>query len=183
MSRTIHVDLFSPSSIDAAIRELRDYQKWVESKAVELRKRVAQLIRDRAEPVFQSAIADYTFLVRRDGKWESDSPVIGGVTVSVENNGDISLVITSGKDAVFIEFGAGIHYNGSVGSSPHPLGAGLGYTIGSYGENGAKEAWGFYGDDGELHLTRGVPASMPLYNAMMAVVNEIVDIAREVFST
>lgn len=174
MSRTIHVDLLSPSSIDAAIRELRDYQKWVESKAVELRERVAYFIAKDASAVFNTATADDLL---------GEGVVTGSVEVTVNNDGDISLVIANGKDAVFMEFGAGIYHNGSVGSSPHPLGAGLGYTIGSYGENGAKEAWGFYGDDGELHLTRGVPASMPLYNAMTAVVNEIVDIAREVFST
>ena len=174
MSRTIHVDLFSPSSIDAAIRELRDYQKWVEQKTVELRERIAYFIAKDASAVFNTATADDLI---------GEGVVTGNVEVTVNNDGDISLVIANGKDAVFMEFGAGIYHNGSVGSSPNPLGEGLGYTIGSYGENGAKEAWGFYGDDGELHLTRGVPASMPLYNAVTAIRNELVDIAREVFST
>jgi hypothetical protein len=60
----------------------------------------------------------------------------------------------------------------------------LGYTIGSYGNgNGAKAVWGFKGEDGTLHLTHGVPASMPLYRALQSVVNDIEQIAREVFSS
>lgn len=43
---------------------------------------------------------------------------------------------------LFIEFGAGIHYNGSAGSSPHPKGNEFGYTIGSYGKGLGKKIIG-----------------------------------------
>ena len=176
MSRTIYVDVFDPSSIDAAIRELRDYQKWVEQKTAELRERVAELIQNEAQMTFYSAIADDLI---------NEGAIIGGVDVTVESQGEnITLVVANGEDAVFMEFGAGVYHNGSVGSSPHPLGAGLGYTIGGYGKgNGAKEFWGFVGQDGEFHLTHGAPASMPLYKAMMSVADDIERIAKEVFST
>ena len=184
MSKTIHIDIFDPASIDAAVREIREYSAWVQRKTEELRRRVAQLICDSALPVFQSAIADGTFKVVVDGKTEPESPVIGGVTVSVEDRGNITVVIANGEDAVFMEFGAGVYYNGAVGSSPNPLGTGLGYTIGSYGKgNGAKRVWGFKGADGKVHLTHGVPASMPLYNAVKSVADDIERIAKEVFST
>jgi len=175
MSRTITIDIFNPASIDAAVKEIRDYADWVKRKTDELRERVAYFIAKDASAVFNTAVADDLI---------GEGAVIGSVNVVVEDNGNMTLVIANGEDAVFMEFGAGVYYNGGVGSSPNPLGAALGYTIGSYGKgNGAKAVWGFKGDDGALHLTHGVPASMPLYRALQSVVNDIEQIAREVFSS
>jgi hypothetical protein len=175
MSRTITIDIFNPASIDAAVKEIRDYADWVKRKTNELRERVAYFIAKDASAVFNTAVADDLI---------GEGAVIGSVNVVVEDNGNMTLVIANGEDAVFMEFGAGVYYNGGVGSSPNPLGAALGYTIGSYGKgNGAKAVWGFKGEDGALHLTHGVPASMPLYRALQSVVNDIEQIAREVFSS
>ena len=175
MSRTITLDIFNPASIDAAVKEIREYADWVKRKTDELRERVAYFIAKDASAVFNTAVADDLI---------GEGAVIGSVNVVVEDNGNMTLVIANGEDAVFMEFGAGVYYNGGVGSSPNPLGAALGYTIGSYGKgNGAKAVWGFKGEDGALHLTHGVPASMPLYRALQSVVNDIEQIAREVFST
>lgn len=173
--RTITIDIFNPASIDAAVKEIRDYADWVKRKTDELRERVAYFIAKDASAVFNTAVADDLI---------GEGAVIGSVNVVVEDNGNMTLVIANGEDAVFMEFGAGVYYNGGVGSSPNPLGAALGYTIGSYGKgNGAKAVWGFKGEDGALHLTHGVPASMPLYRALQSVVNDIEQIAREVFSS
>lgn len=175
MSRTITINIFNPASIDAAVKEIRDYAEWVKRKMDELRERVAYFIAKDASAVFNTAVADDLI---------GEGAVIGSVDVVVEDNGNMTLVIANGEDAVFMEFGAGVYYNGGVGSSPNPLGAALGYTIGSYGKgNGAKAVWGFKGEDGALHLTHGVPASMPLYRALQSVVNDIEQIAREVFSS
>ena len=173
--RTITIDIFNPASIDAAVKEIRDYADWVKRKTDELRERVAYFIAKDASAVFNTAVADDLI---------GEGAVIGSVNVVVEDNGNMTLVIANGEDAVFMEFGAGVYYNGGVGSSPNPLGAALGYTIGSYGKgNGAKAVWGFKGEDGALHLTHGVPASMPIYRALQSVVNDIEQIAREVFSS
>ena len=175
MTKVINVQLNS-ASIDAAIRELRNYEKWLYRKSVVLRERVAYFIAKDASTVFNTSIAE-------DDLWEG--AITGSVEVSVEPKGEnITLVIASGKDAVFMEFGAGVYYNGAVGTSPNPLGVQLGLTIGSYGlGNGKKEVWGYTGEDGKIHLTHGAPASMPLYRAVVSVANDIEQIAREVFST
>ena len=103
------------------------------------------------------------------------------VDVTIEDRENVTLVIASGEDAIWAEFGAGVHHNGSPGSSPHPKGSELGFTIGSYGKGmGKKDIWGFY-EDGELRLTHGAPATMPMYNALKTVCDEISEIAREVF--
>jgi hypothetical protein len=187
MSRTITIDVFNTASVDAAVRDIRDYSRWVQRKAEELRERVAELIRDRAQPVFDAAVVDDTFLtVVKGGANLPDSPKTGGVNVTVEpgENG-VTLVIANGEEAVWAEFGAGVHYNGAVGSYPTPLGATLDFiaAIGTYGKGyGARETWGFLGDDGNIHLTHGAPASMPLYRAVQSVSQDIARIAREVFS-
>lgn len=188
MSRTITIDIFNPASVDAAVKEIREYSEWVQRKADELRQRVAELIRDMAQPVFDAAVVDDTFLtVVKDGANTPESPKTGGVTVTVEPGEDnVTLVIANGEEAVWAEFGAGIHYNGTVGSYPNPLGATLDFiaAIGTYGKGyGARETWGFLGSDGNIHLTHGAPASMPLYKAVQSVSRDIVRIAKEVFSS
>lgn len=183
MSRTITIDVFDPASIDRAVNEIREYSRWVQRKTDELRERVAELISNQAQAVFNSSVADNGFKIINGNP--VDDTRFGEVTVTVQPEGDnTTVVIASGKDAVFMEFGAGVYYNGSVGSSPNPLGTALGFTIGSYGKgNGRKEVWGYRGEDGEIHLTHGAPASMPLYRAVQSVSRDIARIAREVFST
>lgn len=176
MNRVIEFDIFYPASVTAAVHEIEGYAMWVQRKTDELRERLAYFIAKDASMVFNSAVADDLI---------GEGFVTGSVDVEVNNEGDnVTLVIANGEDAVFMEFGAGVYYNGSVGSSPNPWGAELGFTIGSFGKGyGAREVWGFRGSDGEIHITHGVPASMPLYKAVMSVSNDIVQIAKEVFST
>ena len=96
----------------------------------------------------------------------------------------LATLIVSGKDLLFIEFGAGVHYNGAVGSSPHPLGASKGYTIGSYGKgNGSKDAWYYYSDTGEVVKSHGTQATMPVYKAGVEMRQQMLKIAKEVFSS
>ena len=175
MSRTITIDVFNPSSIDAAVREIREYGKWVQRKTDELRERIAYFIAKDASAVFNTAVAEDDM---REGV------ITGNVEVTVEPQGDnTTVIIANGKDAVFMEFGAGVYYNGAVGSSPNPLGTALGFTIGSYGKgNGRKEVWAYDGGDGQIHLTHGTPDSMPLYRVVQSVSRDIVKIAREVFA-
>lgn len=162
----------SEQDIDRAIRELAQYKADFTQKVELLREKVAERLADEARSGFAGAIADDLI---KGGQRLAD------VKVSVDNRGSLTVVVASGEDAVWVEFGAGVYHNSSPGSSPHPSGAELGFTIGSFGKgNGKKETWGFY-EDGELKLSRGTPATMPMYRAMQTVCNDIKDIAREVF--
>lgn len=174
MAKKVISFTLDPSSIDKAIREVQQYKSEIVRKTELLRERVATLIAWKATQGFSSAIV--TDLI--NGEMRN-----GSVDVQVDDRGGISVIIAVGDDAAFIEFGAGVYHNGSVGSSPHPKGAELGMTIGSYGKgHGAKNVWGFY-EDGELRLTHGTPAAMPMYNAMKEVCADIANIAKEVFSS
>ena len=174
MKKTIALTL-SESGVESAIREVQQYKKEFIQKAVLFRDRVAEEIQKEAQQGFDGAIVDD--LIGKSGK-----PIQASVQVSVNpGTGDVTTVIASGEDAVWVEFGAGVYHNGSAGSSPHPDGAALGMTIGSYGEgNGKKKTWGYYNGD-QLILTHGTPAKMPMYNAMKDVADRINDIAKEVF--
>lgn len=162
-------------SIDKAMREIEQYKQDVVRKTNLLRQLIAERIAEQARGGFASAIVDDLLPL-------SGAPRGANVDVTIDERDNVSVVIASGEDAVWCEFGAGVFHNGAVGSSPHPKGAELGMTIGGYGKGlGAKNVWGFY-QDGELKLTHGAPASMPMYNALMSVCADIVDIAREVFN-
>ena len=162
----------SEREIGKAIKELEQYKQEVIQKTTLLRERVAERIASLAQSGFTGAVVDD--LLKGGAKTAK-------VDVSLENGDNVSLVIANGEDAVWVEFGAGVFHNGSAGSSPHPNGSELGFTIGSYGKGmGKKEGWGYYEDD-TLRLTHGTPAVMPMYNAVKTVCDELAGIAREVF--
>lgn len=162
----------SSSDIDRAIKELADYKQDILKKTDLLREKVAQRLADEAEKGFNGAVLDD--LIKGGTKFAQ-------VDVSVDNRGSVTVVVANGEDAVWIEFGAGVYHNGSPGSSPHPSGAELGFVIGGFGKgNGKKDTWGYY-EEGELKLTRGTPATMPMSRAITTVCDEISEIAKEVF--
>lgn len=163
----------SESEIDRAIKELEEYKKEFIKKCEELRQRVAEKIREKAQEGFNGAIVD-------DLTAESGGARLAEVNVVTEDSDDVTLVIAQGTDAVWVEFGAGVHHNGAVGSSPNPYGAELGFTIGGFGENGKKQTWGFY-ENGDLKITHGTPATMPMFNAVQVVISDIDAIVKEVF--
>lgn len=162
----------SEREIDRAIAELELYKKDIARKTKLLRERVADRIADLSHSGFSGAVVDD--LLRGGQK-------TANVNVSIAHTDDSSVVLAIGEDAVWVEFGAGVYHNGSVGSSPHPKGSELGFTIGGYGKGmGKRETWGYY-EGGELRLTHGAPATMPMYNAVKTVCDELATIAREVF--
>ena len=160
-------------TIDDAIREIEDYQRDMQAKAKKLRDAVAERVGQYASRMFNGAVVDDTIKGQRYAE----------VSVRIDSQDGVTLVIAEGEDAVFVEFGAGVYHNGSVGSSPHPEGSRLGFTIGGYGKGfGKKKMWGYWSEDAELILTRGTPAAMPMYTALKTVCEQIGEIAKEVFA-
>ena len=171
MKKVIKFSL-TTKDINRAIREVKSFKEDFLKKVDIYRKRVTDEIAVQVSLNFESSVVDDTV---KNGTRKPD------VTINVEERGSISVVVADGEDAVWCEFGAGVYHNGSVGSSPNPYGGELGLTIGSYGKGfGKQQAWGYY-DNGELVITRGTPASMPMYNAVQTVTIKAITIAREVF--
>lgn len=160
------------NSIQHAIKEIKAYERDIERKTNTLRTRLATQMAMLTSQGFASAVADTSLRGPAKG---------ADVTIEVDDQANVSIVMASGPDAIWAEFGAGVYYNGPAGSSPHPKGSELGFTIGGYGKgNGKKETWGYI-SEGELVLTHGTPASMPMFKAMQAICAEVESVAKEVF--
>lgn len=163
MSKKIEVRL-SDSGINSAIKELKAYQKWVEQKTQLLTEKLAILGAGNASVRFARATYD----------GENDSQV----SVSKTSNGWV--IRAEGNAVFFIEFGAGVYFNGAEPyPKPRPP---MVDKIGEYGQGkGKRNSWGYYDEGGELHITRGTPAAMPMYYAAVEMERELLRIAKEVF--
>lgn len=155
--------------IDGVIRDLQAYVSELDVKCELVREQIAQLLAVYAEVGFNGATVN-----------DHHSPL--PTTVTVESGGEnVTLVVAQGEEAMFIEFGAGVHYNG--GGVPYAsLGADFpGYAMGSYGKgNGIKDYW-HYMADGRWHTTHGTRMQSPFHNAFLEILPAVESIVRNVF--
>ena len=165
MSRTITIDIFNPASIDAAVKEIRDYAEWVKRKTAELARRLADMGAVNVSLGYSRAV--YT----------------GGndISVTVEQQGENSYaIIANGEAVLFVEFGAGVTYGYG---HPQPSVEGTPMGPGTYPSE--KGHWndpkGWWIPGGEH--TYGNPPSMTMYLTAKELRNQLEDIAREVFSS
>lgn len=160
-------------SINKAIKDLAKCKKQVNNKAEVLRHSIAELIQAEAEKRFGQSTYDVD-------KYTGNG-LVPEISVHWEDEGNSTLVVASGEEVAFIEFGAGIHFNGS--GSPHPKGQELGMTIGSYGVgNGKRDMWVYVDSEGK-HFTVGTPGTAPLYKALYEATGDIAQIAKEIFNS
>ena len=154
----------SSASIQNAIAELKAYRDTLEAKKDKLLGELAKIGVREASVRFTTAIYD--------GVNDSSvtlEPISGGYCIKAE-----------GKAVCFIEFGAGVYHNpGEPYPDPRPDGI---VGIGQYGKGyGKRQAWGFKDETGELVITHGNPAAMPMWYAREEMRNNILKIAKEVF--
>ena len=154
----------SVSSIDNAIAELKAYKDYIRDKKYQLVEKLAYIGVKEASIRFTTAMYDGV----------NDS------SVTLEPITDGYCIKAEGKAVAFIEFGAGVYHNtGEPYPNPRPSGI---VGIGEYGKGlGKRQAWGFKDDSGELVITHGNPAAMPMWYASEEMRSKILKIAREVF--
>lgn len=180
MAKRVYAADLSVKSLNKLKHDLLNYKSNI------LPRKCDELVRRLAEsgiPVIESHMAQAGFTYDEEGI-QSGSDTEHRTYVKVDSLIGMSraALVLEGREVLFIEFGAGVSYNGSVGSSPHPKGQENGFLIGTYGMgHGSQQIWGYYADSGELVLTHGTKATMPMYNADMEIINNVVRIAREVF--
>lgn len=164
MQQEIRISLNDGASIKSAIHQLALLKLWVRSKTEELNKELA---------AYGASVASVGF---------STAPKEDGETVDVtyEKDGERWVIRASGGAAFFIEFGAGVYYNGS---EPYPEERPAGVVrIGEYGKgHGKKSGWFYYDSDGHKVYTHGTPASMPMYRTKKALERKLPAIAKKVF--
>ena len=163
MPKVIEMSL-STKSIDRAIKELKAYRDSLETKKNKFLEELANIGVREASLRFTTAIYDGV----------NDS------SVTLEPIADGYRIVAEGKAVAFIEFGSGVYHNpGEPYPNPRPSGI---VGIGEYGHGyGKRPAWGFKNESGELVITRGNPAAMPMWYASEEMRNAIVQKFKEVF--
>lgn len=170
MAKKITINLFDSKSLQSAIKQIQQYRDDLPRKCDLFVRRLAEV----GIPIIDQNISAAV----------GDSDKSHNVYIKLNSFGSYSqaTLVCEGIDLLFIEFGSGIHYNGAAGSSPHPKGEELGYTIGSYGKGqGKNDFWFYYADTGEAVMSHGTQATMPMYKAGVEIRRQILAIAKEVF--
>lgn len=103
-------------------------------------------------------------------------------SIHYEINGTQATIIASHKDAVYLEFGAGVFYNGGE-PDVYVHTNGEAYSgivpIGNYGMGlGRNETW-IYNDGTKVHISSGTQCTEFMYKALQQLKIEIPSIVRE----
>ena len=163
----------STRSIERAVKELREYKEEIRQKALLIVGRLAEIGWETAiNPGAQMGDSDFDSV---------------SVMMDSSTNGSISraTVTMQGKDVFFIEFGAGVHYNGGVGSSMSGINdeLHLGFTIGSYGQGFGENDWWLYKDEnGVWQKSYGTQATAQMDKANKKIRENVINVVREVFN-
>ena len=163
MSKTIQVEL-NDNSINSAIKELRQYSAWVQSKEEELRTRLAMLGATVASIQFSRAIYNGS----------------NDVSVRVDDTGSVAVIYAEGESVAFIEFGSGKKYGYG-----HPQAGEFGFGPGTWSDG--PDGKGHWDNDhgwwyGSGQHSYGNPPAMAMYSAVKEITENVTRIAREVFS-
>ena len=139
--------------IDELIKHVELHRRAIEKSKPKILDAIEETAMSEAS-AFESATYD-------DGQSTNDSHV-----ESARDENSVTITAT-GTAVPFIEYGAGVHYNGSE-PYPEPRPAEI-VHIGEYGKgHGKREGW-YFNEDGETKFTRGTPAQMPMYKARKSV--------------
>ena len=181
----ITIRLGDSKSFTAAIRQITKYRKSLKGKLDEICKRVGELGEGYAKAVFDTANYDLDYTT---GLPLEDAEVSVSLDHADTQDGKVVYNLKANGDHVaFIEFGAGVYYNGLGGGWEHHRTKPQGIVeIGEYGKHqGRKEQWSYYKppkeEGGTLHLTNGTPSQPGMGIAAERMREAIEEIAREVF--
>lgn len=178
--KNIIVTLTKSNSIDKAIKELEKYRDSLNQKNEIFVKRLAEIGVVAAQERLASGEGDSS----REAKFNVTIDTLDGVV-----DGRITITSTpkvDGNGRTFYphlawEFGAGIYYNnGNTNPKASEFGMGVGKFPGQ--RFALNEQWWYKDEFGNLHLSKGTEATMPMFNASKEIITQINAIAREVFS-
>lgn len=169
---TINVNPLDSRSIEAAIKQIEEYEKSFDAKCKLL---LDRLVNEVGAKVVKENLG---------GEGDSDKNITVRPETIESTPGSIVVELRArGRHIAFIEFGAGITFNGEVGSAAYPRAKELGFTIGSYSDfagtgysQGQFEYWWYNGK-----RSYGTESTAPVYKAAEAMRQEVARIAIEVF--
>lgn len=165
MVRTFTAEL-SPSSLKKLAKDLRAYGDSLESKKFKYLERMAQEGEAEAQAALD-ALGPYPY-----GVGDLRASIVGTVTKPTQ-----AKVLAGTDHAAFVEFGTGVKGANAAKDPNQP--AGWVQDASGHGETG----WFYPGDDGQRHLTQGMPARPFMTNAANALRRKSIPIAKEVFGS
>lgn len=159
----------SQSSIQNAINQLKEYELSLNDKNALFVKRLAQL----GIPVIENNINISNGISDKYHDTKIDVRSFGNYSQAV--------LSVSGKDILFIEFGAGKYYNPTNPDHADKFG----YGVGTYpGQTHAfDDGWWYVDSTGAPQYTHGTQATAPMLSATHEIIENIRKIAREVYGT
>lgn len=159
---------------DRVLAEYRGRRANLAAKLDEFLKRLAEVVYEVADDRYTEAFIAYQLKGdKTDIYYEPD------ITVSIEPIKNGYRVVAAGEEVLFVEFGAGVHYNGSdayPGTRPEGV-----VGIGEYGRGLGKNQMWFFSKDGEHRVSYGNPPFPAMYYANEELQRQIERIAKEVF--
>lgn len=184
--KTISMNCLSQSSIQNAIKQLRDYQNSLTYKC----QMVAQKLAEKGVEIARVQIADL------DAVFTSE--LISSIHSEYEGStkgGGVWAVVAGSSHAAFVEMGTGIVGQEHPYPGEFPDGVTWDYASGKTirqatqdisinGDTFVKAGeyyWTYIGDDGKLHITKGMPSRPFMYYTSLQLMKLVEKTVKEVF--
>lgn len=168
----IKINPLSLASIEKAQAQLEAFKTKLKRLETELPRVLAEYGATVAKANFASAPYD----ILLNGSWSN-----ANINVSAEQTANGWRVLASGKEVCFVEFGAGVWFNGSgetyLGTRPDGV-----VGIGEYGQGRGKQNVWVFGSGNDTVFTQGTPASNAMYFTAEEMKRRIVDEARRILN-
>jgi len=166
MGKVIKIDLRS-GNFEQAFAEIRKYKKDLMGKINDF---IDALIKEGVDVAKARVLSS---------KGDSTHAYVDGVYVNSSGDVTKAVIYLGGRDALFVEFGAGIAYNTG---KQHPYADKFGYGPGTYPSKhppnrAINPGYWYYGNK---EKSIGTEATMPLYGAAEHIRNIIVQKANEI---
>nr|DAH41203.1 MAG TPA: tail component protein [Caudoviricetes sp.] len=188
MGKPIEINLFSDKSIQAAVKAIRDYENSLTYKC----RLLAETLAEKGVEIARVQIADLDAIFNQELLRSIHTEYVGSV-----KGGGVWAVVTGTDHALFVEFGTG--QMGAENPYPYDLPEGVtwkynsGKTIrqalqdievhGSTYVKAGEYYWSYIGDDGKLHITKGMPSRPFMYLTAIELREIVSQTAKVVFGS
>lgn len=184
--KTISMNCLSQSSIQNAIKQLRDYQNSLTYKC----QMVAQKLAEKGVEIARVQIADLDAVFTSELLSSIHSEYEGST-----KSGGVWAVVAGTDHAMFVEFGTGIVGQEHPYPGEFPDGVTWDYASGKTIRQAMQDIsingdafvkageyyWTYIGDDGKLHITKGMPSRPFMYYTSLQLMKLVEKTVKEVF--
>lgn len=176
MKTKITINALSMTSIYDALFNLEQFRKRLERLVNELPQALATYGMIGASVRFAEAPRD----ILLSGSWSYPNIMVTAEPFTGEEKSGWR-VLANGEEVCFVEFGAGVYYNGGNASYLGRRPKGI-VGIGRYGKGQGKQDVWVFKKNGEKFFTQGTPASNALYYTGQEIRRRIEEEARRILN-